>query len=127
VLGFVGLSSRIRGRVVASDQGQVTIDTGYGRVSARSRLETGAAVSVAMRPERLHIGANPAANAITVRFRDLAFQGSKALLHFAGVDGDQIMVETADLALDTLQPGAETPLSWSVDDTLVYPAGDARP
>lgn len=126
VLGFVGLSSRIRGHVVAQEQGQVAIDTAYGRITARSDVETGATVAIAMRPERLQIGTSSAANVITARFRDLAFQGSKALLHFTGVEGDQIMVETADLALDALQPGAETTLSWSVDDTLVYPAGDAQ-
>jgi putative spermidine/putrescine transport system ATP-binding protein len=125
VLGFVGLSSRLRGQVVEQRQGQATIDTAFGRVAGRSNAIAGTRVTVAMRPERLQIGSSANGNAITARFRDLAFQGSKALLHFAAADGDQVMVETADLALDALQPNAETNLSWSIDDTLVYPAGEA--
>jgi putative spermidine/putrescine transport system ATP-binding protein len=120
VLGFVGLSARMAGRVVGQERGQAMIETAYGRLVAKSAFAVGTPVAVAVRPERLHVGARPDANAITARFRDLAFQGSKALLHFTAVDGDQIIVETADLALDALKPDAETTLSWAIDDTLVY-------
>jgi len=128
VLGFVGLSSRIDGRIADRSGKETAIDTSYGRIAARTDFNAGARVIVAVRPERLHIGtAGGLANRISVRFRDLAFQGSKALLHFEAGANEQILVETADLAADSLKAGAEVTLSWAVEDTLVYPGEDAAP
>jgi len=128
VLGFVGLSSRIHGRIAAQSAGEAAIDTAYGRITARANFAAGIRAIVAVRPERLRIGAaDGLANRIAVRFRDLAFQGSKALLHFEASASEKILVETADLAADSLKAGVEMTLSWAVEDTLVYPGEGAPP
>jgi putative spermidine/putrescine transport system ATP-binding protein len=119
VLGFVGLSSRIEGRVVGTSAKGSVIETAYGQLAGPSKLSAGSKVIVAVRPERIHIGEGNG-NTLIVRFRDLVFQGSKALLHFDAGASEQIVVETADLANDALKAGAEVTLSWAVDDTLVY-------
>jgi len=127
VLSFVGLSSRIDGRITAQSAGEAAIDTAYGRIAARGNFAPGTRAIVAVRPERLRIdAAGDLANRIAVRFRDLAFQGSKTLLHFEAGASEQILVETADLAADTLKAGAEMALYWAVEDTLVFP-GEGAP
>ena len=57
----------------------------------------------------------------TPTLRDAVFQGSKVQLHFAGADGDQLLVETADLADGLPAPGTAMQLGWAVADTLIYP------
>jgi putative spermidine/putrescine transport system ATP-binding protein len=81
----------------------------------------GSNVLVAMRPERIVVG-TMGDNAIDATLRDAVFQGSKIQLHFAAADGDQLLVETADLPGGLPAPGTQMALGWSVADTLVYPA-----
>ena len=125
VLGFVGLSSRIPGTVVDRDGARAVIETAHGRIAANTDQRSGTSVVVAIRPERLRIGAAAGANTINARFRDLSFQGSKALLHFDGNGSSQILAEIADASTDAIKPGTETTLSWAIDDTLVYPRAGA--
>ncbi len=120
-LEFVGLSSRLAGTVVASQAGQVTVETAFGRLVASGSFITGAPVLLAVRPERIRV--EPAGDyALKARLRDAVFQGSKIQLHFETADGDQLMAETADLPQGLPSPGSEMKLGWAVADTLVYPA-----
>jgi putative spermidine/putrescine transport system ATP-binding protein len=125
VLGFVGLSCRLPGRVIGRDGGCAIIETAHGRIAAVADQMPGAAVTVAVRPERLRIGQTPNANAIRVKFRDQSFQGSKALLHFDGEGGSHILAEIADATSDAVRSGTEMILSWAIEDTLIYPSAEA--
>jgi putative spermidine/putrescine transport system ATP-binding protein len=121
-LEFVGLSSRLRGKVAAgAGAGCVSIDTAAGRLVGGGSFLPGSDVLVAVRPERIRIG-QAGDNSISATLLDAVFQGSKIQLHFAGADGDQLLVETADLAGGVPAPGATLQLGWSQADTLVYPA-----
>jgi putative spermidine/putrescine transport system ATP-binding protein len=120
-LEFVGLSSRLAGKVVRAEDGLVTIETAFGRLVAPGRFVTGASVLLAVRPERISVNP-PGDYAFKACLRDAVFQGSKVQLHFETRDNDQLIVETADLASGVPAPGSEMRLGWAIADTLVYPA-----
>lgn len=126
VLDFVGLSTRIVGRISSTAAGVSTIQTAYGEVTTKTQFSPGTAVSVCIRPERLKLGSG-SDNRITIPFRDATFQGSKALLYFASTEPDHVMLEAADTSDKALTPGKPMTLSWSIDDTLVYPITGAAP
>ena len=120
-LEFVGLSSRLSGTVAASQSGHVTVETAFGRLLAPGSFVAGAAVLLAVRPERIRVETG-GDYALKARLRDAVFQGSKIQLHFETAGVDQLMVETADLPQGLPAPGSEMKLGWAVADTLVYPA-----
>jgi putative spermidine/putrescine transport system ATP-binding protein len=122
VLEFVGLSSRLAGKVVGTlGEGMIAVDTAMGRISGRGSFIAGSDVVVAVRPERIQVG-KPGDNSARADLRDAVFQGSKVQLHFAGAEGDQLLVETADLPGGLPAPGTPMQLAWSRADTLIYPA-----
>jgi len=120
-LEFVGLSSRLAGKVADAGSGIVTVDTAFGPLRAPGSFVPGASVLLAVRPERIRV--NPVGDyALVARVRDAVFQGSKVQLHFETQGGDQLMVETADLPGGVPTRGTELKLGWAVADTLLYPA-----
>jgi putative spermidine/putrescine transport system ATP-binding protein len=121
VLEFVGLSARLSGKVATSAADNVEVDTALGRLQAPGTFTRGAKVLLAVRPERIKVGA-AAENSVTAPLRDAVFQGSKIQLHFDVREGDQLMVETADIAGGLPAPGTRLTLGWAVADTLIYPA-----
>jgi putative spermidine/putrescine transport system ATP-binding protein len=118
-LEFVGLSTRLTGTSLGTDQGIVLVETALGRLRAPGSFVKGAPLLLAVRPERIKVGA--AENTLSARLRDTVFQGSKVQLHFETRDGDQLMVETSDLP-QVPAPGSEMTLGWAAADTLLYPA-----
>jgi putative spermidine/putrescine transport system ATP-binding protein len=120
-LEFVGLSSRLSGTVIGTQGDLVAVETSFGRLMAPGHFVHGAAVLLAVRPERIKVGA-PGDATLTARLRDAVFQGAKIQLHFETNAGDQLMAETADLPQGIPAPGTEMKLGWAVSDTLIYPA-----
>ena len=120
-LEFVGLSSRLAGTVVGTDNGLVAVETAFGRLQAPGSFVAGAPVLLAVRPERIKVDA-PGDYALKARLRDVVFQGSKIQLHFEAHQGDHLMVESADLPNGVPTPGTEMKLGWAVADALIYPA-----
>jgi putative spermidine/putrescine transport system ATP-binding protein len=122
VLEFVGLSSRLAGKVVGpADDGIIAVDTSVGRLFGRGSFVAGSDVVVAVRPERIAVN-QPGDNLVRAELRDAVFQGSKVQLHFASAEADRLLVETADLPGGLPIPGTAMQLVWSRRDTLIYPA-----
>ena len=120
-LGFVGLSSSLSGRVAASGSGEVAVETGLGPVRAPGRLPQGSPVVIGVRPERIRVGpAQAGANAVEADLVEVAFQGARAHLFFAGQGGHHLMAELPEIPAGAA-PGLRMTLSWAVDDTLIYP------
>lgn len=122
-LGFVGLSTRLAGTVTHSADGVVVIDTAIGPVRGKASFLQGSPVLIGVRPERIVFGTMKE-NRITAALRDVAFQGARVQLHFDAPVNDAILVEVPSLPA-AAGPGTAMTLSWSVDDTLVYPAPKA--
>jgi len=120
-LEFVGLSSRLAGKVLGTEQGLVAVQTAYGVLRAPGDFVAGAPVMLAVRPERIKV--NPPYDfALSAKLRDTVFQGAKVQLHFQARNGDSLMVETSDLPDGLPPPNTEMKLGWAVADTLIYPA-----
>jgi putative spermidine/putrescine transport system ATP-binding protein len=120
-LGFVGLSTRIPGTVIASGNGIVQVRTSAGILRARGGFLPGSSVLLGVRPERIGVGASPDANDMTAELVAVAFQGARALLHLQAPGGLAVTVETSEVPAGAVV-GASLPLTWAVADTLLYPA-----
>ena len=119
-LGFVGLSSQMRGKVVEARDGEIVVETSLGRIRAPGNFLPGSPVVLGVRPERIRIGAGDG-NAVTAALAETAFQGARAHLHFAMPAGEHLMAEAAEVPAGAA-PGSTLALSWAVADTLAYPA-----
>ena len=89
----------------------------------RALCDTIGRTLVGVRPERIVIGGTRE-NSISAALRDVAFQGARVQLHFDAPADDAILAEAPSLPA-AAGPGTRMTLSWSVDDTLVYPAPEA--
>lgn len=119
-LDFVGLSSRLPGTALGTQDGIVTIETQAGTVRAPGGFLTRSPVVIGVRPERIAIGGS-GENRIEAILRDVVFQGARVQLHFAAPESGRLMVEAQE-APAGLTPGAVLPLTWRIEDTLLYPA-----
>jgi putative spermidine/putrescine transport system ATP-binding protein len=122
-LGFVGHSTRVAGKAGDTVDGVVSASTALGTLRAPGSYVPGSPVLLAVRPERIALGhATDAAaqNEVQASLAEVVFQGSKVHLHFRSGEAS-LLVETNRLP-GGLQPGATVPLSWSVADTLLFPA-----
>jgi putative spermidine/putrescine transport system ATP-binding protein len=122
-LGFVGHSTRFAGHASGTRDGLLAIDTPAGRFRAQAGFIEGAPLLVAVRPERIRIGAAASGtdNSLDATLTDIVFQGSKVHLHFHAAGDQSILVETGQLPAG-LAAGSNARLSWAIDDTLVFPA-----
>ncbi|UHD43795.1 ABC transporter ATP-binding protein [Aureimonas altamirensis] len=119
-LDFVGLSTRVAGTVRRTESNRASVDTAFGTVTAEATYLPGSSVMLGVRPERIALDARHP-NRIRARLTDAIFQGARAQLHFEGTGGDRILVEALDVP-PGLRPGHEIDLSFTVEDTLIYPA-----
>ncbi|WP_353476371.1 ABC transporter ATP-binding protein (plasmid) [Salipiger sp. H15] len=120
VMDFVGLSTRLSGRVTAAGDGVLRIETPHGPLRARGDLPVGSAAMVGVRPELIAVGQGE--NSVTVTLEDAMVLGSKTVLHGRAAEGDRILCELPGIRTG-LARGETVTLGWAVDDTLVY--GDA--
>jgi putative spermidine/putrescine transport system ATP-binding protein len=121
-LNFVGLSTRIAGTVIGSQDGKVEVDTRVGRLSAIGSFVAGAAVVVATRPEHLRPGAAVAANSVAGRVRSVVFQGSRTLVEVDAGAGESLLAELSGRDAAMPRVDDEICLAWPVSETFAFPA-----
>ena len=117
---FVGISSELRGKVVARAGGEVRVETAIGAVAARGDQPIGADVVVATRPEHVRIGGEAGANDNQTegRIRQITFQGSRTRL-VLDVAGADFVVEIGGVGeLPVL--GQSVPLRWPVARSFAF-------
>lgn len=119
-LDFVGLSTRVSGRVQDSQNGQSRVETAFGTLVAPAAYRPGSAVTIGIRPERIALDTRHA-NRLRARLSEAIFQGAKAQMHFVAEHGDRVIVEALDVPMG-LRPGEVVEMSFSIEDTLIYPA-----
>jgi putative spermidine/putrescine transport system ATP-binding protein len=125
-LGFVGLSTRIRGTVVGSDAGVVTVDTPVGQLRAMGQFVAGAPVIVAARPENLRPSSESGdGNSVAGRVSSAVFHGSRSVIEVEAGHTATLLAEVSGAAAMGTVPGSEIRLSWPVAETFAYPAPEA--
>ena len=120
-LDFVGLSTRLTGKVSDAADGVVRVDTALGPVKARGHFLVGSPVVIGVRPERIRIG-GAGDNQLAAPLRDAVYLGSKLLLHGAAEEPDRLLCEASSAGFTLPTPGAELHFSWDVADSLALPA-----
>jgi putative spermidine/putrescine transport system ATP-binding protein len=122
-LDFVGLSTRLEGKVAASANGTIEIDTRAGRLLGTGAYLVGARVTVGVRPERVRVGGALEAgeNGVEIPLRDAVYLGAKLMLHFDLPEPDRAIAEVNAAGFVLPGPGAPTLLRWRMEDTLVFP------
>src|SRR6056297_624753 len=119
VMDFVGLSTKLAGRVTGREGNTLTIETAHGVVRAPGSLSEGTTVTVGVRPELIRPAAGE--NTLEITLVDAMVLGSKTQLHGAAEDPDRLLCELPGIHTD-LDRGSRVTLGWKVADTLVYEA-----
>ncbi len=125
VLDFVGQATVLHGEVVEEKSTSVTVRTAYGVIEAPGHMLRGSRAMVAIRPERIVLGAppTPAWTGVSLPIAARTFLGSRCLLHGAMQGQDRATVElSADVATTT---GEAIAIAWRTDNALLYPAPPA--
>jgi putative spermidine/putrescine transport system ATP-binding protein len=122
-LGFVGLSTQIRGTVTATQNGMVTVDTAAGQLTANGQFVIGAPVIVGVRPEHVRTGGNDA-NRVVGQVRSTTFHGSRMRID-VDAKGATLSAELSNL--NTVMPatGESITLSWPTAETFAFAAPEA--
>jgi putrescine transport system ATP-binding protein len=130
VADFIGSVNLLEGTVAESHGAEAAMDCpslGTRVIFATTRgIPLGEAAALALRPERIAIGAAPAGvNAVLGRIEALAYHGGASVFRVALPTGTVLQVtkpNLVDAAGSTLTIGAPVTLSWSPQaTTLIEP------
>ena len=106
------------GKLLASDQSPIAADLPEG-------LNPNNKVVIAVRPERLHIGAHEGDNRLTGRVLATAYHGLDLQLHLrTDLSPDPVLVRLTahDADENPLSQGDEVTLGWAAKDTRIFAA-----
>jgi putative spermidine/putrescine transport system ATP-binding protein len=121
-LQFVGLSTRIFGKVIGNQDGNmILIETRHGIIHAPGNFARGSQVTIGIRPERISLGVHDGHNSITPQLTDIVFQGARVQVHFASTEDEPVILESSARLPASLAPGEAILISWAPEDTLVFP------
>ena len=126
VAEFIGAANLVEGRVLAQEDGLVRIRPADwdGELLMRhpQPLVAGTPVSVAVRPEKIRVGAVPdgqSFNRVTGRIEDIAYLGDVSIYHVQLAGGLRLQATQANIV-----PRAEQPLTWNDEVELWWqPSG----
>ena len=130
VAGFIGMANLLPARVDGFDGRYATTRVGDHFVAAPPRpgLDRGAAATLMVRPERLHVStAQPAPPlvGITATVADLVFQGPVVRLGLRAGDGAPVVAHVGpEEDLPMLRPGDQVWVSWEPDAAILLPPAD---
>lgn len=128
VAGFFGAINGFDGKVVDVKGRATVVETVLGRISARAdgNITVGQSVTVAVRPEKVSIGASPPGgdlmNVLGGRVVDLGYFGNHSIYRVQCESGEQVQVSTLNqhrAAEHQLQWEDEAYVWWSEESTIV--------
>ena len=128
VAEFVGLSNRLDGRIAGVEGARCRIEApGLPAIQARVPVNAGSgnAVSVVLRPERLHLSQQAAANGfdnvVPARVAKAVYNGHEMQYQLHVADGLlwTVRVPNADGGQKQFLPGEAVMVRWQCDDSVV--------
>ena len=127
VADFIGTSNFLDGILLSLEDGLASVEVeGLGRIlaGASANLNPGRPVTLAVRPERMSLKAQPGpANRLSGRVHEVIFVGDDTLYYVRTENGIQVMVREqnhAPAASDSaFQPGQSVTVEWSPLSTSV--------
>jgi spermidine/putrescine transport system ATP-binding protein len=134
VAGFIGAANLLRTRIEALHNGEAEVVLPGGhRTSlpvATAVQEVGAHTTVMVRPERVRVALDDAAqNAGSIRatVTDVMFQGPVVRVSLRAADGTEVIAHVgAEQDLPMLRPGQEVSAVWDADAARLLPGIDER-
>lgn len=119
VMDFIGLSTRLSGRVTSQDGGFVTVETRLGVLRAPADFTAGTTVQIGVRPELITPVPEAGMNRIEVQLDDVMTLGSKTVLHARAFEGEQFLCELPGIRSD-FTCGETVSWGWHLKDTLIH-------
>ena len=104
VADFIGASTVMRGRAIASDRVELAADVSL-KVSISPALAAGQEVELAIRPERVSIVVVPGDNVVTARIVGVTYQGLQTEVTAEIVGGQRLLAFVPEPAPPGLVPG----------------------
>ncbi len=133
VAGFIGESNFLEGEVVGCAGREVAVEVAGGRVTAVADRPpaVGAAVTLAVRPEKIGFRDGPAPvgesrlNTLEAVVRDLAFVGEMHRYVLEIAPGVTLIAKQQHrFEMKPRPPGDRVTLEWHVEDSLIVQSGD---
>jgi len=125
VSGFIGQTNLLRGRIVAQDGGNSTVDVGGLHLSAPTSpgMSTGDAAVLMLRPEVLRLRspgtANPPGQGIEGRLNDRVYLGHCVRITIAGPGGTPLSADLREDEAEGLQHGDTVALGWAANAPIL--------
>ena len=116
VADFIGASTVLRGRAVATDR--VAVAGANLHVGGRA-LPVGADVELAIRPERVWLAPGPGHNVLDARVEGLVYQGAQTEVTARLDDGQRVLVFVTEPAPESLALGQTVRLHLPADAFMV--------
>jgi len=134
VAEFIGVCNFLEGKVIERGMGAVTIRTDGGALvavgaSGQNAPAEGVKVVVAVRPEKLVVGATAMSRgtALPARVEAVVYVGTAVHVHLRASTGERLIAyrQNDSAAPAALAPGAEVVVSWSPEAARLLPEGSA--
>src|SRR5947209_11005035 len=115
VAGFVGRSTFLKGRVTAPAEFETA-----GGLHLKCRDGAPGAAALALRPERLHVGANNLDNRLPGRVEFVSYLGAVLELHVRLSPADRVLVQLPNRGDVAPAVGEEIEVGWQQDAGMVF-------
>jgi ABC-type Fe3+/spermidine/putrescine transport system ATPase subunit len=120
VAGFLGASNFFDARVIAPD----TVEIAGQRMKLDGDHDVGAALRIAVRPEKIALHRSPADHGVPARVREIVYRGATTHLYLDSAAGPIIAYEQ-NTAMETIrwQVGDAVACSWAEGSAVVLGSG----
>jgi putrescine transport system ATP-binding protein len=121
VASFIGDTNLLAGKAVRRENGGLAIHAAEGELTVRDApdVSLGATVWIAIRPERLRLGALAGGCSLELRADRVEYRGDQSILHGMTAGGSAIRLKGDNEALSRIEVGTIVAVSWSPDDAVV--------
>jgi putrescine transport system ATP-binding protein len=121
VAGFIGDTNLFAGKVRQREGHYLSVETPDGEMVVHGSADAppGAAVWLAVRPERIRLGAPTGHNCLDVRALRIEYRGDQSILHAVTGSGAALRLKGGNEALAAVEAGTTVAVAWLPEDIVV--------